>query len=116
MGLPLKRLESLAHRELCLLLANDSKNKGLNNITVTELRITNDLSFMTIYFTCFDQSKVGSAIKTLEDSKSFLRRELARKIKARKMPELIFKFDEALAYGNKINSILATLDIKKEEE
>ena len=115
MGLSLKRLESLALRELSIMFRTDAKNQHLSNITVTEVRITNDLSYMTIYFT-FYQGKVENYLKALNDCKGYLRSELAKKLKARKMPELIFKHDEALEYGNKINDILASLNIKHEED
>ncbi len=111
MGVSLKRLESLALRELAILLRTDAKNQKLSNITVTEVRITNDLSYMTIYYTFYD-GKVENYEKALNDCKGYLRSELAKKLKARKMPELLFKYDEALAYGNRIDSILADLNKK----
>ena len=113
MSLSIKRLESLALRELSLILRQDAKNQKLSNITVTEVRITNDLSFMTIFYT-FYEGKVENYEKSLNDCKGYLRSELAKKLKARKMPELIFKYDEALAYGNHIENILA--EIHKNEK
>ena len=108
MGISLKRLESNALRELSLLLRTDAKNKKLSNVTITEVRITNDLSFMTVYYT-FYQGEVENYQRVLEDSKGYLRSELARKLKARKMPELIFKYDESLAYGNHIDDLLQSI-------
>lgn len=32
------------------------------------------------------------------------------------MPELIFKYDEALAYGNHINEVLSKLNIPHDDE
>lgn len=112
MGISVKRLESLALRELAILLRTDAKNQKLSNITITEVRITNDLSFMTIYYT-FYQGKVENYQQALENCKGYIRSELAKKLKARKMPELIFKHDEALEYGNHINELLASLNKKE---
>ena len=112
MGLSIKRLESLALRELSLILRCDAKNNYLSNITITEVRITNDLSFITIYYT-FYQGKVENYEKALNDCKGYLRSELAKKLKARKMPDLIFKHDEALEYGNRINEIISNLNKKE---
>ena len=47
--------------------------------------------------------------KALEDCKGYLRSELAKKLKARKMPELIFKRDSSLDYGNRIEELLASI-------
>ena len=129
MGISLARLESNALRELALILRQDAKNKHLSNVTVTEVRITNDLSYMTIYYTVY-QGKEENYQKALEDCKGYLRSTLAKKLNARKMPELIFKRDTSLDYGNHINDLIVgihehdkelkekqeALGIKEEEE
>lgn len=112
MGLSLKRLESLALRELSIMFRTDAKNQHLSSITVTEVRITNDLSYMTIYYT-FYQGKVENYEKALNECKGYIRSQLAKKLKARKMPDLIFKYDEALQYGNHIEKLLS--EIKNKE-
>jgi len=115
-GITLKRLESNAFRELALILMNDTKDKKLKNITVTEVRITNDLSFMTVYYTCLIDKEREACAETLERSKGYLRSELAKRLKARKMPSLIFKYDTALEYGNHINEVLSKLNIKHDDD
>ncbi len=105
MGISLQRLESNALRELSIILRQDAKNKHLSSVTVTEVRITNDLSYMTVFYT-FYQGKEENYQKALEDCKGYLRSQLAKKLKARKMPELIFKRDTSLDYGNHINDLL----------
>lgn len=116
MSLALKRLESNALRELAIILSRDSKNKKLSEITVTEVRITNDLSYMTIYYTTFFAKNKKACEEALEESKGFIRSSLAKKLKARKMPDLIFKYDEALEYGNHMNEIISSLNIKHNDE
>ncbi len=114
MSISLQRLESNALRELSLILRNDAKNQKLSNITVTEVRITRDLSYMTIFYT-FYQGKEENYQETLENCKGYLRSELAKKLKARKMPELIFKRDTSLDYGNHIDDILVEIHKKDNE-
>ena len=113
MSIQLKRLEKLALKELSIILEGEAKNPYLHFITITEVRITNDLSFMTIYYTFYqgDKEKIE---KALEESNSFLRSALAPRINARKMPELIFKYDTSLEYGNHIEKIL--MDLEKENK
>ena len=120
MGISLARLESNALRELALILRQDAKNKHLSNVTVTEVRITNDLSYMTIYYT-FYQGKEENYQKALEDCKGYLRSTLAKKLNARKMPELIFKRDTSLDYGNHISDLIVGIhehdkEIKEKQE
>lgn len=105
MSLAIKRLESNALRELSIILSRQAKNDYLKRITITEVRITNDLSFMTIYYTFYEGNKENYE-QALAESNGYLRTALAKKLNARKMPELIFKFDESLAYGNHIEELL----------
>ncbi len=108
-NLRIKRLESLALRELSLWLINQSKDDRLKEISVTEIRITNDLSYMTIFYMIYNKDKIKELQELLESYKGFIRQMLAGKINARKMPELIFKYDESLAYGNHIDDIINNL-------
>ena len=108
MSLSLKRLESNALRELSIILSRDTKNKHLSHITITEIRITNDLSYMTVYYTFYD-GKEELYQHELEASKGYLRSELCKKLQARKMPELTFKRDTSLDYGNHIEELIQSI-------
>lgn len=108
MSISLERLESTSLRELSLLLRQDTKNKKLSDITITEVRITRDLSYMNIYYTFYNGNNEAYQ-QALEDSKGYIRKELAKRIKARKMPELVFKYDESLAYGNHIEDLIVKI-------
>ena len=108
MSIALQRSESLALRELSLILLKDSKNEFLKKITITEVRIKNDLSLMSIYYTFYDGKKEDYE-KALEEAKGYLRSALAKKIKLRKMPDLLFIYDESLEYGNHIYDVLDKL-------
>jgi ribosome-binding factor A len=109
MGLSLKRLESQALRDLAILLRNDVKGKNLSNVIVTEVRITNDLSYMTIYYS-FYNGKAEDYQELLESAAPYIRSSLAKSLNPRKMPELIFKFDTSLEYGNHINEVISKLN------
>ena len=76
-----------------------------------EVEVVNTLNSMV---PLWKKNKKEVDEKALNDCKGYLRSELAKKLKARKMPELIFKYDEALAYGNHIENILA--EIHKNEK
>ena len=65
---------------------------------------------MTIFYTAFRKEKLGEYEEMLDEYNSKIRQMLAGKIKARKMPELIFKYDESLAYGNHIEDVLNSIN------
>lgn len=98
-----EHLQTQIQRALTDIYRRDVKDTSIGFMTITEVRLTNDYSYLTVYFTILgSENKRSAAVKALNRSKSFVRRELARKVKMRKVPDLIFKYDESLDYGNKI--------------
>ncbi len=112
MSITTDRLASLIQRELAPIVNTQVKDKSFGYINLTEVKVTKDLSFANIYYTILsdDEKILERAKNALEEAKVSIRMELAKKIKnTRKIPDLIFKYDEALAYGNRIDRILKTI-------
>ena len=112
MSITTERLASLIQRELATIVNKEVKDKSSGYINLTEVKVTKDLSFATIYFTISSDQKevIERAKKGIEDAKVTIRMELAKKIKnIRKIPDLLFRYDEALAHGNHIDQILKSL-------
>ena len=112
MSITTERLASLIQRELAQIVNQEVKDKSFGYINLTEVKVTKDMSYATIYYTILnDQEDVlAKAKEAIEDAKVTVRMELAKKIRnIRKIPDLVFKYDEALAYGNHIDEILKTI-------
>ena len=96
-------LQTQIQRALTDIYRRDVKDTSFGFMTITEVRLTNDFSYLTVYYTILGQdNKKLAAQKSLDRSKSFVRGRLSQRIKMRKTPQLIFKYDESLDYGNKI--------------
>jgi len=109
-----QRLESTIQRTLSDIILKEVNNKSIGFITITEVRLTNDFSYLTVFYTILGQdNKKLAAKKALEQSKSFIRITLAKRVKMRKSPVLIFKYDESLDYGNRIEKGLKEVIDKK---
>lgn len=105
-----ERLEKIIIREVSTILMN-SKDERLRFVIVTNAHLTGDLQIATIYYTVIGSNEQKeSTIKNLEDAKGYVRSSLGKVLKVKKIPELIFKYDESLEYGNKIESILKGLN------
>ena len=97
-------------RELANILFDSTNNNKLKYVSITKVSLTNDLSIATVYYTVLGNlGEIESTKEDLEKSKGYLRSILAKRIDLRKTPELRFKYDESLAYGNHINEILENL-------
>ena len=112
MALAADRLATIIQRELAGIVNNKVKDTQVGYINLTEVKVTKDQSYSTIYYTILsdDKTVIEKASKLLEENKVSIRMDLAKKINnVRRIPDLIFKYDEALAYGNRIEDILKTL-------
>ncbi|MCU0104564.1 30S ribosome-binding factor RbfA [Acholeplasma vituli] len=112
-SISIERLNSLFLRELAVIINRENKSEAISYYNLTEVRITRDLSYATVFYTILndDPEIIKVAQANLEKINKQVRKDLASKVNnLRKMPELIFKYDEALAYGNKIDKILKSIE------
>jgi len=94
-------------KELSVLLQREMKDPRIGFVTVTGVEVTSDLQQAKVYVSIFgDAEKREAALAGLNKAKGFLRTEIGRRIKLRHIPDLVFKLDESIDYGNKIESIL----------
>ena len=87
--------------QLNIIFGTEVKNQILKSVVVTGVKITNDLSFAKVYFTCFNEDR-KIVLKELKESSGFLRSEVAKRVDIRHTPELNFVYDESLEYAKKI--------------
>lgn len=100
-SIKLERYNNAFMEQLNIILGTETKNPILKQVVVNAVKITNDLSYAKVYFTCFNEDK-QLVLKELKDSAGYLRHELSEKIEIRHTPELIFQYDESLEYAKKI--------------
>ena len=104
----LERYNNAFMEQLNIILGTETKNPILKQVVVNAIKITNDLSFAKVYFTCFNEDR-NLVLKELNDSKGYLRHELSEKIDIRHTPELEFIYDESIEYGKKIEDMIEKL-------
>lgn len=63
-------------------------------VTVTEVRVTNDLQHATVYYTVLgDEATVAAAHEGIQENRGILRREVGRGLTIRLVPTLEFVAD-----------------------
>ncbi|WP_419166314.1 30S ribosome-binding factor RbfA [Candidatus Palauibacter sp.] len=99
-----ERLGELFRREFSRLLLGPLKDPRLDGVTVTDVRATRDLSFATVYVR--SDGDVAEGIEGLEHAIGFIRRELGRSLRLRKIPEFRFLPDETPEHASRIEALL----------
>ena len=84
--------------------------------SVTNVSTTPDLKYCKVWVSVLDQRRRESAMRGIESSKSFIRRQLGQRLNLRITPQLVFVSDDSIAHGARINSIINSLNISHDEE
>lgn len=113
MSVKIDRIASNIVKQVSYILETEIKDNDIRFVTITEAKVTNDLSFAKIYFTVFDENRKKETLEALNNASGFIRRELAERIDIRHIPELQFVYDESIAYGQKIENIIEQINDDK---
>lgn len=109
MSVKIDRLNNMFVEEISKIIHNDIKDKNINFVTITDVRITNDLSFAKVYITTLDNNR-ERVLDAINKASGFIRTKLSDSIQIRKMPEIHFVYDESIEYGKKIEDIIERIN------
>ncbi len=99
------------------LFLRELSDPRLHGLTVTNLKIDRELEHADIYVSALgDESRQDEVMTALGAAEGFLRRELAGRMRLRKVPQLHFHWDPTLAHIQEVESILENLDIPPAED
>jgi len=97
--------------ELMDLIQNDLRDPRLQLVTVTEVDVDRELRHADVFVSALAEEQERLQImKALTGATGFLRRELARRIHLRVVPELVFRWDPSLERGERIAQIIDRLE------
>ncbi len=81
-------------------------DKELKHVAISDVDLTRDLSIATVYFNTLNPEDHKDALSTLKDNAAFIRSIVAKKIRARRVPELRFVYDASLERGASLESLI----------
>lgn len=100
------RLNEQLKREVVELLRDRVKDPRIGFVTVTGVRVTSDLSQARVLVSVLDSDEKAATLDGLRAAAPFLRRELSRRLRLRRAPELRFEIDETLEHARRIERLL----------
>lgn len=97
-------------REVSAIITKEVKDPRLGMLSITDVEVSRDLSWAKVYFsTLGEEEDREKTLAGLNRAKGFIRTELAKRIRLRHTPEMIFLFDPSLERGAKMDALLKTL-------
>ena len=114
------RIAALIQRVVASSIERELHDKRLASITVTEVRVTNDLQIAKVYWTQLgheghEEGERKRAQQALDQAKGHLRSLVGHKAGLRLTPQLQFVFDEVPGEAHEIEDILAVAKKRDEE-
>ncbi len=107
------RVSDLIREEVADIIMFKIKHKTLGFVTVTGAKISSDLRNAIIYVSVLvDEEKIRT-LRKLNESKTFIKGELGKRLKMKFVPTIVFRIDEAVEYGRKIDNMLDNLDAER---
>ncbi len=117
MGHRPRRVGDQIQRELADLLMNQIKDPRLGFATVTEVRMSRDLSHAKVWISVLgDRDEEEESLRSLKRAGGFLRREIAHRVRLRVAPELHFIADRTLDASARLEDLLRGTEPETPEE
>ncbi len=102
-----ERVAELVLRELSVLLIRELKDPRLRGVTLTQVRMDDDLRHGRVFFSHLEGAAHSGAVKKgFESARGFIRRELGRALGLRRAPELEFEYDPGIEHAARIGALL----------
>ena len=102
-----ERVGEAVLRELSAMLVRDLKDPRLRGITLTGVKMTDDLRQGRVFFSHLEGSvRAPAAIAGFRSARGFIRREMGKSLGLRYTPEFEFEFDPGLERAARIDALL----------
>jgi len=102
-----ERVAEMVLREIAHMLLRDLRDPRLRGITVTRVRMSDDLRHGRVFFSHIEgQKHAHEAAKGFRSASGFIRRRVGQSLGLRFTPDLDFEFDPGLESAARIDALL----------
>jgi ribosome-binding factor A len=105
------RIGEMMMRELAQLIQHEVADPRVGMVTISHVDVTADLKYAKVLVTRLNgvetEQDKAECIEGLTRAAGFLRRNLAKRVDLRAMPELSFEYDNTLEHGFHMDELIA---------
>lgn len=113
------RVASLIQQEVSLMVLHEIKDDrvGAGMVSVTDVDVSGDLQHAKIYVSIYGTEEAkAETMAGLKSATGYVRRELGRRVRLRRTPEVIFIEDRALERGDRMLALLNQLSQERQDK
>jgi len=103
-----RRVADQVQRELATLIRDEVRDPRVGSVTVSEVKVSRDFAHAEVYVTGLGMEEADSRamVDALNGAAGFLRGQLARQMRLRKVPALHFYYDPVFDQGARLNRLI----------
>lgn len=106
-----ERIDELLRQEITSLLAKEVADPRIGFATVTDVETTPDLRHARVSVSVIGQPADRTAtIRALEHAMPFVRRELGRRLRLKRIPEFTVRLDDSIERGSRVLQLINELE------
>lgn len=103
------RVADLIKEEVATIFLNEVGDPRVKGITITDVRLGDDLKLARIFYVSSEKHEDKETLEGLAKVKGFIRREIAKRIDFRRVPEIEFHYDDVFEQGMKMENLLRNI-------
>ena len=102
-----RRVGEQIQREIAEMLHSESRDPRFKLLTISAVEVANDLAYAKVFFTLLDDSlDIDNVQQALIKASGFMRKQLAKRMSLRIVPNLRFVYDKSIAYGASLSNLI----------
>lgn len=113
------RVASLIQQEVSLMVLHELKDDrvGAGMVSVTDVDVSGDLQHAKIYVSIYGTDEArAETMAGLKSATGYVRRELGKRVRLRRTPEVIFIEDRGIERGDRILTLLNQLSQERQDK
>ena len=104
------KIEDFLKKEISQIISSQVKDPRYKFLNIVDVKCSSDLGVAKVFYTIINGDIADSPDKrSLEKFSSMVRSKLSKFMQIRRVPKLIFKYDESLEGYNNIDALLNSL-------
>ncbi|TXR51860.1 30S ribosome-binding factor RbfA [Reinekea thalattae] len=112
----IRKIGDQIQRDLSAIIQREVKDPRVGMVTINEVKVSSDLSYADVYFTCMafgaqgdeseQEEKREQQTKLLNQAAGFMRSVLAKGLSLRVIPQLRFHYDAVIESGTRVSALI----------
>lgn len=105
------RVNNLIQKEISKIITEELRDSKIDGfVTVTKVDTSKDFSISKVYVSILGAKNNVNTLSALKKASGYVRKRLAGILEFRKIPEIVFVFDDSIEYGYKMDTLFKQIE------